>query len=176
MINIIKKKIFTIIAFTLALILWFFDSSVHYFLYKEPQFELIPNEFNEFWMRTVIVLLIIFFGIFADYFTSSIMYREKQLEVVHVYNGVLNTSCQILNNLLNQMQLFKLEALKSKDFDREVIKYYDNAIKEASNLIDTLSRVEDITGGDLGASADLNNVSNSSNRSNPAEVKNQADN
>jgi hypothetical protein len=147
-----KKKIFTIIAFALALIFWFFDSSVHYFLYKEPQFELIPAEFNELWMRTIIVLLVIFFGIFADYFTNSIMYREKQLEVVHVYNGVLNTSGHVLNNLLNQMQLFKLEALKSKDFDREVIKYYDNAIKEASNLIDTLSRVEDITAGDLAAS------------------------
>ena len=169
--NIMRKKIFTIIAFTLALIFWFFDSSVHYFLYNEPQFELIPNEFNELWMRVIIVLLIIFFGIFADYFTNSIMYREKQLEVVHVYNGVLNTSGHVLNNLLNQMQLFKLEALKSKDFDREVIKYYDNAIKEASDLIDTLSRVEDITAGDLAASADLNNVSNSSNRSNPAEVK-----
>ena len=169
--NIMEKKIFTIIAFALALIFWFFDSSVHYFLYKEPQFELIPSEFNEFWMRTIIVLLIIFFGIFADYFTNGIMYREKQLEVVHVYNGVLNTSGQILNNLLNQMQLFKLEALKSKDFDREVIKYYDNAIKEASDLIDTLSRVEDITAGDSGASAGLNNVSNSSKRSNPAEVK-----
>ena len=166
-----KKKIFTIIAFTLALIFWFFDSSVHYFLYKEPQFELIPGEFDELWMRTIIVLLIIFFGIFSDYFTNSIMYKKKQLEIAHVYNGVLNTSCQILNNLLNQMQLFKLEALKSKDFDQEVIKYYDNAIKEASDLIDTLSRVEDITEGDLGASADLNNVSNSSARSNPAEVK-----
>ena len=166
-----KKKIFTIIAFALALILWFLDSSVHYFIYEESQFELVPNEFNELWMRTTIFVLIIFFGIFADYFTNSIMYKEKQLEVVHVYNNVLNSSVHILNNLLNQMQLFRLEALKSKDFDREVIKYYDSAIKEASDLIDTLSRVEDITNGDLGASADLNNVSNSSNRSNPAEVK-----
>ena len=98
-------------------------------------------------MRAIIVLLIIFFGIFADYFINSIMDREKQLE-----------------------------ALKSKDFDRKILKYYDNAIKEASDLIDTLSRVEDMTGGDLAASADLHNVSNSSNRSNPAEVKNQADN
>jgi site-specific DNA-adenine methylase len=48
----------------------------------------------------------------------------------------------ILNNLLNQMQLFKLEALKSNDFDRDVINLYDNAIKEASELIDTLTRVE----------------------------------
>ena len=56
-------------------------------------------------------------------------------------DGVFISSRNI-SNLLNQMQLFKIEALKSDDFDRDVINLYDNAIKETSELIDTLTRVE----------------------------------
>ena len=142
MINLMKKKLFTIAAFLMAVVFWFFDSFIHHFLYKEPEFHIIPDDFNELWMRAVIVLLIMLFGIFSDYFTNRIMLKEKQLEVVHVYNAVIYASRGILNNLLNQMQLFKIEALKSNDFDRDVINLYDNAIKETSELIDTLTRVE----------------------------------
>jgi len=137
-----KNKMFTLATLVMALIFWFFDSSIHYYLYKEPQFELIPADFNELWMRAVIVLLIILFGIFADYFTNKIMFKEKQLEVVHVYSSMIHASSDVLNNLLNQMQLFKIEALKSKDFDRDVIKLYDNAIRQASDLVDTFSKIE----------------------------------
>ena len=58
-----KKKIFTVAATAIALLFWFFDASVHYFLYKEPQFEFIPDDINELWMRTAIVVLIVLFGI-----------------------------------------------------------------------------------------------------------------
>ena len=135
---------FTIATFLMAVIFWFFDTSIHHFVYKEPQFEFIPSDFNELWMRLVIVFLLLLFGIFADFFTNKIMFKQKQLEVVHLYSSMIHTSRHILNNILNQMQLFKLEALKSKDFDREIIELYDNTIKEASDLLDTFSRVEDM--------------------------------
>lgn len=138
-----KKKIFTIAAFLMALIFWFFDSTVHHFLYKEAQFELVPVDFNELWMRLVIVLLIVFFGIFADFFINKIIF--KQLEVVRIYKSMIHASSDVLNGLLNQMQLFKVEAQKSKDFDRDVIKLYDNAIKQASELVDTFSRIKDMS-------------------------------
>ena len=166
-----KKKIFTMAAFVMAFIFWNFDSSVHYFLYKEPEFELVPSDFNELWMRSVIVLLIMLFGIFADFFTNNIMFKEKQLEVARIYNGMIEVSLHILSNLLNQMELFKLEALKSKDFDRDVIKYYDNAIKEASNLIDTLSRLGDATENNDGTYVDPHKISDLSINSAAADEK-----
>jgi len=58
---------------------------------------------------------------------------------------MIHTSNDILNNLLNQMQLFKIEALRSKDFDRDVIKFYDNAMKQASDLVKTFSKIEDMS-------------------------------
>ena len=136
---------FTIAASVMATIFWFFDSSVHYFLYNDPQFEFIPTDFNELWMRTVIVLLIVLFGLFADFFTNRILFKEQQLEVVRIYDSMIHTSNAILTNLLNQMQLFKIEALRSKDFDRNVIKYYDNAIKQATELADTFSKIESMS-------------------------------
>ena len=142
----------------MALTFWFFDSLIHHFLYNEPQFELVPEDFNELWMRSVIVLLIMIFGIFADYFTNKIMFKQKQLEVANVYGLMINASINVLNNLINQMRMFEMEALKSKDFDRDVINLYDNAIKEATYLIEALSKVEDITEREISAPAEpINN-------------------
>jgi hypothetical protein len=150
-----KKARFTITAFAIAIIFWIFASPIHYFLYRERPHELISGEFNELLMHIAIVLLVGLIGIFADYFTNKI-FKAKQLEVAQVYNGVLNASGQVLENLHFQMQLFKLEAQKSKDFDRNIINFCDDAMKEASDLIDTLARVENVTSANLGASPDAN--------------------
>lgn len=138
-----KKHMFTIATIVIALVFWFFDAAVHHFIYNEPGFEFIPSDINELWMRTTIVVLIMFFGLFADYFTHRIMHKEKQLEVVHVYSMMIHASHHIMINVVNQMKLFKMEALKSKDFDRDVIELYDSAIQEASSLVKTLSKVGD---------------------------------
>lgn len=155
-----KRARFTITAFAIAFFFWLFASPIHFFLYREPPHELIQGGLNELWMRIVIVLAVVFIGIFADHFTNKI-FKAKQLEVAQVYNGVLNASGQVLDNLLFQMQLFKLEAQKSTDFDRDIIKYCDDAMKEASDLIETLARVENITAANLEASPDANNKSDS---------------
>ncbi|MBQ0711882.1 MAG: hypothetical protein KBT53_02875 [Porticoccus sp.] len=153
-----KKIKYSIGAFSLALIFWFIDTAIHYFVYNEPQFEFIPDDFNELWMRAVIVLLIIFFGIYADISTRRLLNKEKQLEAARIYNSMIHASQHILNNLLNQMQLFKMEALKSNDFDKDIIKIYDSSIDEATNLIQRLSQVEDITGENIKASVGPANI------------------
>lgn len=77
------------------------------------------------------------------------------MEVARTYNSMLHVSQHIMNNLLNQMELFKLEALKQEGFDQDVLKLYDNSINEASDLIETLSKVEDISEGHIWASVDM---------------------
>lgn len=122
-------------------------------------------------MRAVIVLLVILFGIYTDSSTKKLLIKEKQLEAASIYNSMIYASQHILNNLLNQMQLFKVEALKSDDFDPEIIKLYDNIIDEAISLVQRLSQVENVTGENIRASIDPNNVANSSNKINPVDVK-----
>ena len=138
-----KIKAFTIAATGMALLFWVLEAAIHYYLFGEPQFEIFPTETNELWMRSFIVVLIVCLGISADLFIDRIVH--KQLDVAHTYSAMIHTSRHILINIVNQMQLFKLEAQKSKDFDKEVIKYYDSTIKEASDLIETLAKVRDAT-------------------------------
>ena len=138
-----KKKIFTIAALQMSLFFWAIESAIHFFVFNEPRFEIIPGEMNELWMRIVIVFLIMILGVFAD--AVIVRIRRRQLEVAHTYGSMIQTSRHILINIINQMQLFKLEAQKSKDFDQDVIRYYDSAIKEASDLVDTLSKVREAT-------------------------------
>lgn len=166
-----KKRIHFIAACVIALLFWFFDALIHHFLYGEPQFEYIPDDINEFWMRVVIVLLLLLFGIYADFSTKKLLIKEKQLEAARIYRSMTYASRHILNNLLNQMQLFKLEALKCNDFDRELIKLYDAAFGEATNLIQKLSEVENITGENIWASVDPDNNSVSSNKTNIAGIE-----
>lgn len=143
--NLIKKRLLTVSSLLLATGFWFFDSFVHYFIYHEPEFEFLPGNFNELWMRLVIVSLMVLFGVFADYFSNFVSSREKLLELTCVYNDLMQVNVDVLTNQLDQMKLFKLEAQKSDDFDQEIIDLYDNAMSEIADLVGSLKRVVDIT-------------------------------
>ena len=138
--------------FLIALGFWIFDSSIHHFVYGEEKFEFIPEDFNELWMRIVIVLLIVCFGIYSDYVSNRQIKREKELEALQVYNSMVNATHHILNNLLNQMQLIRLEAAKCKDFKQERVKQFDSAIDEAVGLIEKLSSIKQVTDENIRAS------------------------
>ena len=135
-----KKKIFTIAAFEMALFFWLLESAIHYFVFEEAHFELIPSELNELWMRIVIVFLIMLLGVFADAFINRI--EQRQREVARVYNSLIQAGNSTLVNLVEQMRLFKTEADNCDGFDRNVIRYYDNAIDQASDLIQRFSNVD----------------------------------
>ena len=62
-----NRHYFLKFAAPVALLSWFFDSFIHYFWYGEVEFEIIPSDANELWMRSTIFLLLAAFGLFADY-------------------------------------------------------------------------------------------------------------
>lgn len=156
-----KGKRYTIAAVLIATIFWFFDSLVHYFLYGESQFEFIPDDFNELWMRLIIVILLLILGIYADLSARRLIIKEKQLEAARVYKSMVQASRHILNNLLNQTQIIKIEALRCSDFDKEFVKHFDSAFDEAKFLIEKLSEVEDLSGENIWASVDPDNIARS---------------
>lgn len=140
-----KKNIFTILSLFIAIAFWFIESTIHYFIYNESEFEIIPDNVNELWMRLVIIFLIILFGVFADSYRRKLVLKEKQLAAIDIYTSMLSATHHILNNLLNQTQLIKVEALKCKDFNKDIIEFYDMAFEDAMELIERLSSIEDIT-------------------------------
>ena len=64
-------------AIPVALSFWFFDSTIHYFWYDELEFEIIPSDSNELWMRTSIFILLASFGLFADFTSRKIIEKNN---------------------------------------------------------------------------------------------------
>ena len=130
-----KKYQFTAISISIALLFWFFDSFIHYFGYGEETFEIIPPDFNELWMRLLIVVLIVAFGVFADY--------RSGLDKVVVYQTMLGATNHILKNYLQKMIVFREEAENSKDFNKDVLKLYDQMIDETLAQIRNLENIQE---------------------------------
>ena len=130
-----KKHLFAAISISIALLFWFFDSIIHYFGYGESAFEVLPSDLNELWMRCVIVVLIVAFGVFAD--------RRIGLEKVDVYLAMLGATNHILRNHLQSMLMFRAEAKNSKDFDKDVLKLYDQMIDETVARIRNLENIQE---------------------------------
>ena len=131
-----KKYFFLKISIPLALAYWFFDSIVHYLGYSELQFEIIPSDFNEFWMRSVIFILLLAFGVFADYHTSKII--KKDAEKHDVYMAMLGVTRHILSNFLKNILLFRSDTEDSKAFNIDIIKIYDQVMD------DTITQIRDL--------------------------------
>ena len=131
-----KKYFFLKISIPLALAYWFFDSIVHYLGYGELQFEIIPSDFNEFWMRSVIFILLLAFGVFADYHTNKII--KKDAEKHDVYMAMLGVTRHILSNFLKNILLFRSDTEDSKAFNIDIIKIYDQVMD------DTITQIRDL--------------------------------
>lgn len=147
-----KNNIFTCIGFFIGILIWLLESIVHHFIFNDPSFEVIPHDINEIWMRSCIFFLFVSFGVSADLFTRKLVEKEKQLEAVTIYKSMIHAVHHILNNLLNQMQIFKMEAENCKDFNTNIIMYFDLVRDEAEDLVKKLSSVEELTGDNIKAS------------------------
>lgn len=66
--------------------------------------------------------------------------QEKQ----ELYLSMTQAAQHVLNNLLNQLQLFKLAAENSNDFDPKILNLYDGMTAEANQLIARLSSVTEL--------------------------------
>lgn len=102
----------------------------------------------------VLIFLIVIFAWFADYSSTKMLNKEKQLEALNIYNSMLKANQHIFNNLLNQMQLFEIEAENSQDFNPEILKIFNQSLDEAKDLFYKLSQVDKVTGKEIWASVD----------------------
>ena len=171
-----RLRKYTIIALFISTLFWFSDSFIHYFIYNETEFEIIPSDLNELWMRTSIILLLIVFGSYIDYSISKLLKKERQLEAARIYKSMVFATHHILNNLLNQMQLVKIEASECKDFNPKTLELYDSTINEAKSLINKLSDIRSITDQDIVASIQPSKISDRVDTSNKHGQENNSTN
>jgi hypothetical protein len=128
------------VSISVALSYWLLDSAIHYFVYGESEFELIPSDFNEMWMRSIILILLIAFGIFTDYHTNKII--EKDLQKHDVYTTMLDATQHILNNFLQNMVYFRYLAEKSGDIGQETLELYDKTIIDTADQVNNLKNIQ----------------------------------
>lgn len=127
----------------MALLYWFAESVIHRFVYAEEFFEVVPSDVNEFWMRLLIIVLIIGFGFFADNRASKIKRTEREKHQVYV--ATVRSTQHILNNLMNQMQLAFLDLEKEHCLESETKKLLERSIRESKQQVERLSSVSNIS-------------------------------
>jgi len=138
----VRQRRFTVFGFGLALLYWVAESAVHRYIYAEDFFEVVPSDLNEIWMRVLIIVLIIGFGIFADNRAATI--RRKELEKREVFLATMRSTQHILNNLLNQLQLVFFELDDRHELESETRKLLKRSIKDGKEQIERLSSVTEM--------------------------------
>ena len=136
-----KHRKISIYAVILSLIFWLAESVIHRFIFSEA-FELIPSELNELWMRSVIFVLIIGFGLFADNQANKIVAAESEKHEIFV--ATVSSTQHILNNLLNQLQLIFFDVDKAHKLSDQTRTHLEQSIRESKEHIDKLSAVAEL--------------------------------
>lgn len=137
-----KRHQYFIISVAITLCYWCIESFIHYYFFHEPVLEFVPDDVNELWMRISISMLILAFGLFADHHTRKL--REKEQDKLRVFKATVAASNHILNNYLQQMFLFKLEALNCDDFSSEVLELFDHTMDQTTAEIRKLNSLTEI--------------------------------
>ena len=119
------------------------DSIIHRFVYKEEQFEIIPADFNELWMRILIFILIICIGIISGYFTKKMQTKDKEKQ--DVYRATANEAIQILRSFLHEIHYFESEAERIGGFDNKTLTNLEEALRKTQYRLDALINVGDVT-------------------------------
>ena len=139
----IERNKFTVLGIVLALFYWFAESGIHRFVYAEEFFEVVPSDVNEFWMRLLIIVLIVSFGLFADNRARKIKASEQEKHAVFV--ATVRSTQHILNNLLNQLQLVFFDLEKEHCLESETRTLLEKSIREGKEQVERLSTVSDIS-------------------------------
>ncbi len=133
---------FTILSVGLALLYWVTESIIHRFVYAEEFFEIVPSDVNEFWMRLLIIVLIVGFGLFADNRARKI--RASEREKHEVFMATVRSTQHILNNLLNQLQLAFYDLEREGCLEHDTTRLLKRSIREGKEQVERLSAVSDI--------------------------------
>lgn len=108
-----------------------FDACVAFLVHLEEY------NIDELIIPVLIVFVFCFIDLLRKYQSVKIQYEKCM-----IFHSTVTAMHHILNNFLNQMQLFKIEASENESFDKEVLKLYDVVIHEASEQIQKLSEIK----------------------------------
>ncbi len=108
-------------------------------------------ELDEFIIPTLI------FSIFATY-DKLRRAKLKQIESseVKIYRSMLTASDHILKNFVNQMQVFKLTAEETPEFDPEVVKLFEQIKAETEGQLKALRELDKVSAKTIKKAININ--------------------
>lgn len=92
------------VAIILSIFYWIVESILHHYVYQEPNFEFIPLDADEIWMRCTSVFLMMSFGFFADIQSNKLLSelnKEKtivekakadSIDIAEKYKSIVDTA------------------------------------------------------------------------------------
>lgn len=127
------------IAVIVASLFWALKSLIHWYIFAEVEFQLLPTDANEFWMRVIIFLLIIAVGVLADNRAARNDAVEKEKR--EIFDATVSSSQHVVNNLLNQVQVLFLDLDNDNRLSDEGREHLEESIREGKDQIARLSSV-----------------------------------
>ena len=134
-----KRRQFFVIAIIVASLFWLLKSLIYRYFFAEAEFQLLPTDANEFWMRVTIFLLIISVGVLADSRAARIDAVEKEKR--EIFDATVSSSQHVVNNLLNQVQVLFLDLDNDNKLSDEGREHLEDSIREGKDQIARLSSV-----------------------------------
>ena len=129
-------------ALAVAALYWMAESMVHRFVFDEETFEFVPTNFNELWMRVLIVVLMICFGVFGDAWSRRLVAKEDEKRQIFI--ATVSSTQHILNNLLNQIHVVFLKMDDEYRVDAETRDMLKQSLRDAQTQVQKLSAVADL--------------------------------
>lgn len=93
-------------------------------------------------MRTIIVILLVSFGVYVDKQTSKLLAKEE--EKLKIFRATVMSTQHILNNLLNHMQLILFEIENNNTLDNKTKEMLEESLKNATIQVNKLSSVTEL--------------------------------
>ena len=145
-----NKYKLTLIGMAIAVVVFF--SAI---IFDVDLFEMVIMSFEsvERFEIDEVIIPIVIFGIFT--FFDQIRRRRNhkiELEKIRIYKAMMSSAHHILDNLLNDMQSFKVIAENTPEFDPEVLSLYEKTIEDTSVQIDALGNITSIDEASIHAS------------------------
>lgn len=93
------------------------------------------------WLYIAVTATLLFLLMKKDY--NQLL--QKDIEKKKLFYATVQATEHILNNFLNNMMLFQLEAKKSNNFRKEILDLYDRVIDETKSQVKNLSSIDEIS-------------------------------
>ncbi len=116
-------------------------------VFEVDAFEALANFlwlFEDFELDEIIIPLFVFSIFLIVNLVKNQKEHELEAEKIKIYKAMLTSSQHVINNLLNEIQLFKIEAEATPEFPSETLSLFNEVTEEASQQIKALSSIENV--------------------------------